>query len=313
MASSKKQMEIIPPVDRRLIEAELTDEVFVKNTNKADNKIYIVNHHNAPNTMREIGRLREISFRSAGGGTGLELDVDSLDTNEKYFYEQLIVYNPQDREIIGGYRFIIGSKAYNPDTGDYVLSTAHYFDFSERMKTEYLPYAIELGRSWVQPIYQSSTNPRKGVFSLMNIWDGLGCLVQMYPDTQYFFGKVTMYNHYHKEARDLLLSFLNHYFPSRPDLCVPKPELYSGFDTTLFKQHFGDSMPYDEGFRLLNKLIKERGESIPPLVNIYMNLSNTMITFGTARNPDFGDVEETGVLVTLPDILEEVRERHINY
>jgi len=307
-----KQEDIIAPVDRALIESELNDERFVRNTNKAGNKIYIINHHNSPNTMREIGRLREVSFRDAGGGTGQALDIDDADTSERC-YEQLIVYNPEDQEIIGGYRFITGERALNSKTGNYELSTAHYFEFSEHMKVEYLPYAIELGRSWVQPSYQPSVNPRKGVFALMNIWDGLGSLVIQYPHIQYLFGKVTMYTHYNQEARDILLSFLAHYFPQRLDLCVAKEELRAGFNTALFREHFGTTTSYEDGFKLLNKLLKDRGEWIPPLINIYMNLSETMITFGTAQNPDFGDVEETGILVTIADIHKEVKDRHLNY
>lgn len=306
------QQPIIPPVARELIEAELNDGRYIKKTNKGGNKIYIVNHHNSPNTMREIGRLREVSFRYAGGGTGLELDMDEADTSERC-YQQLIVYNPEDREIIGGYRFIKGDHALNEKSGSYELSTAHYFDFSQQMKEEFLPHSIELGRSWVQPDYQPANNPRKGVFALMNIWDGLGALVVIYPEVKYFFGKVTMYTNYNKEARDILLSFMAHYFPNRLELCHPKPELFSGFDDTIFKQHFSEDTVYTEGFKLLHKLLKDRGEWIPPLINIYMNLSPTMMTFGTAHNPDFGDVEETGVLVTLADIHQEITDRHINY
>lgn len=312
MGNNKQPVPIIDPIDRSIIESELTEERFIRNTNKAGNKIYIINHHNAPQTMQEIGRLREVSFRDAGGGTGLAVDIDEADTGERC-YEQLIVYNPEDREIIGGYRFIKGTRALNHETGEYELSTAHYFDFSDKMKEHYLPYAIELGRSWVQPSYQPSVNPRKGVFALMNIWDGLGALVIRYPEIKYFFGKVTMYTHYNKDARDILLSFMAHYFPQREELCKPKPELFSGFDSTLFKQNFGDDLPYNEGFKLLNKLMKEHGEYIPPLINIYMNLSKTMITFGTAQNPDFGNVEETGVLVTIADIHQEVKDRHLYY
>ncbi len=307
---SKK--EIISPVDRELIEAELTKERFVRNTNKGGNKIYIINHHNSPNIMREIGRLREVSFRYAGGGTGEELDIDEYDTCERC-YEQLIVYSQEDREIIGGYRFITGSRAQNPETRNYDLSTAHYFDFTDQMKQAYLTDAIELGRSWVQPNYQPGVNPRKGLFALMNIWDGLGSLVVKYPKNKYFFGKVTMYTNYNKEARDILLSFMTHYFPLRPDLCKPKPEYEAGFSTVLFDQYFDKSLSFKEGFKVLHKLLKERGEWVPPLINIYMNLSSSMVTFGTASNPDFGDVEETGVLVTIADILPEITERHINY
>lgn len=304
--------EIIDAVSRELIEQELTPDRFVQKTNKGGNEIYVVNNHNAPHTMREIGRLREVSFRYAGGGTGLEIDIDDYDTCERC-YEQLIVYNPEDREIIGGYRFISGERARNPLTEEYELSTAHYFEFSEQMKKEYLPYSIELGRSWVQPSYQPAINPRKGVFALMNIWDGLGSLVVRYPEVKYFFGKVTMYTNYHKEARDILLSFMAHYFPNRLNLCKPKPSLFSGFDDRVFSAHFNESTSYTDGFKLLHKLLKERGEWIPPLINIYMNLSSTMMTFGTSQNPDFGDVEETGVLVTIDDIHQEIRDRHINY
>ncbi len=311
-AMIKKPEQIIAPVDRTLIERELTEERFVRATNKAGNKIYIINHHNSPNTMQEIGRLREESFRAAGGGSGLSVDIDDADTSERC-YEQLIVYSPEDQEIVGGYRFIVGAHAQNPNTGEFDLSTAHYFNFSKDMKESYLPYAIELGRSWVQPTYQPAVNPRKGVFALMNIWDGLGSLVINYPDIKYLFGKVTMYTHYNKEARDLLLSFMSHYFPNRPDLCTPKEELLAPHSTILFDALFDKNMPYEVGFKLLNKHLRERGEYIPPLINIYMGLSKTMITFGTAQNPDFGDVEETGILVKIHDIHQEVKDRHIYY
>ncbi|MBV6646340.1 MAG: GNAT family N-acetyltransferase [Cyclobacteriaceae bacterium] len=312
MKQSKKQQEIIPPVDRQLIEGELNQDRFVRDTNKGDNKIYIINHHNSPHTMREIGRLREVSFRYAGGGTGLELDIDDFDTSERC-YDQLIVYNEEDREIIGGYRFITGEKSYDPQTGNYALSTADYFDFSAQMKSDYLPYIIELGRSWVQPSYQPAINPRKGVFALHNIWDGLGSLVINYPEVKYFFGKVTMYTNYNKEARDILLAFMAHYFPNKLELCIPKPDLFTGYDDTLFKQYFNAGIPYSDGFKILYKLLKERGEWIPPLINIYMSLSSTMMSLGTAFNPDFGGVEETGVLVTIGDIHQEIRDRHIAY
>jgi len=310
MKESKTQKEIIPPVERELIEDELNEDRFIQNTNKGNNQIYIVNHHNSPHTMREIGRLREVSFRTAGGGTGHEIDMDTYDTTDRC-YEQLIVYSREDQEIIGGYRFITGQRAKNPKTGDYELSTAHYFDFSEEMMHDYLPYSIELGRSWVQPNYQPSVNPRKGLFALANIWDGLGALITHYPEMKYFFGKVTMYKNYNTEARDILLSFMAHYFPDSQKLCYPKKELYAGFEEDVFNEYFSHNPPFSDGFKILHKLLKDRGEWIPPLINIYMNLSSTMMTFGTAFNPDFGGVEETGLMITIADIHEEVKERHI--
>lgn len=305
----KIEQEIIPPVDRKLLEQELCKERFVKMTKKGNNEIYIVNHHNSPHTMREIGRLREVSFRGAGGGTGEALDIDDYDTCQRC-YEQLIVWNPEDQEIIGGYRYITGERAFNPETKEFDLSTAHYFDFSDEMKKAYLPYSIELGRSWVQPAYQPANNPRKGLYALSNIWDGLGSLLTEYPENKYFFGKVTMYKSYNTEARDILLGFMEHYFPDNSHLCEPKAELNAPFKQETFDLHFDKSLDFHEGFRLLHKLLKDRGEWIPPLINIYMNLSSTMKTFGTAQNPDFGDVEETGLIVTIADINPDVIQRH---
>lgn len=300
--------EIIAPIDRALLESELTNERFVRYTNKGNNEIYIVNHHNSPNIMREIGRLRELSFRSAGGGTGLDCDIDHYDTDE-ICYEQLIVYSREDQEIIGGYRFIEVNKAIQSD-GTVGISTASYFDFSEKFLKEYAPYTVELGRSWVQPGYQPAVNPRKGIFALDNIWDGLGALTKLY-NVRYFFGKVTMYPNYDPKARDILLYFMNYYFPDTDNLMKPKKPLEIKSDIKEFEEIF-DGLNFTDGFKALNSYVRALNETIPPLVNIYMGLSPTMKTFGTMENTDFGNVEETGIMVTIADVYEEKKERHIN-
>lgn len=303
------QETIIPPVERALLKAELAANGIVRTTRKGDNEIYIVNVHNAPNVIREIGRLREITFREAGGGTGLELDLDEFDTNE-ICYNQLIVWSPEDEEIIGGYRFILCKDAIGTD-GTIHLSTSHYFDFSERFVKDYLPITCELGRSWVQPNYQPSNNPRKGLFALDNIWDGLGAVARNY-EFSYFFGKVTMYPSYNRESRDFLLHFMHHYFPDTEKLMTPFHPLIQQYDRKMVEEQLR-GLDFKDGFKVLNSYVRARGENIPPLVNIYMNLSSTMKTFGTAVNPEFGDVEETGILVTIADIYAEKKERHIDY
>jgi hypothetical protein len=258
--------------------------------------------------MREIGRLREVSFRSAGGGTGKPEDIDHYDTDEDC-YEQLIVYSREDREIIGGYRCIEVRKALRPD-GPPKISTATYFNFSDKFIRDYAPVTIELGRSWVQPNFQPSVNPRKGLFALDNIWDGLGALTKLYK-VNYFFGKVTMYPGYDPKARDILLYFMRHYFPDNEQLMVPKEPLPIHSDINEFVEIF-TGYDFSEGFKVLNQYVRNLGENIPPLVNIYMGLSPTMKTFGTTRNTDFGDVEETGIMVTIADVYDEKKERHIN-
>ena len=301
--------KIIDRIDRELLKKELNKDRFLRTTRKGGNEIYSVNIHNSPNVLQEIGRLRELTFRTSGGGTGKSLDLDEFDEGP-YCYEQLIVWSPEDEEIIGGYRYILCSKAIERDTIH--LSTAHYFKFTDQFISDYLPNTIELGRSWVQPNYQPGVNMRKGLFSLDNIWDGLGAITKNNPQIKYFFGKVTMYKTYNPEARRFLLYFLHHYFPDKEGMIRPYHPLELEFDDEKYSALLKD-LPFNDGFKVLNSYVREYGEFIPPLINIYMNLSPTMKTFGTAINPEFGDVEETGILVTLADIYEEKKERYLNY
>ncbi|MBC7425498.1 MAG: GNAT family N-acetyltransferase, partial [Bacteroidia bacterium] len=123
---------VIDPVDNAIIMAELSAEGrFIRKTNKGNNEIYILNARNSPHTMREIGRLRELTFRAAGGGTGEEVDIDEYDTGVVH-YEQLIVYSPEDKQIVGGYRFIDCFKAIDTLNNKVNLSTASYFHFSDK-------------------------------------------------------------------------------------------------------------------------------------------------------------------------------------
>ncbi|GHE23196.1 GNAT family N-acetyltransferase [Sphingobacterium griseoflavum] len=302
--------EIIAPVERALIKSELTREAFVRYTNNGNNEVYLVNYHSAPNIMQEIGRLRELTFRGAGGGTGLSIDIDENDTCE-HNYDQLIAWNPEEEEIIAGYRVMKCSDALDKD-GNLHLSTAHYFAFSDTFVRDYLPYTLELGRSWVQPRYQPAIDNRKGLFSLDNLWDGLGALVMINPEIKYLFGKVTMYPQYHAVARDLLIYFMEHYFPDNEKLVVPFAKLNLSYKTDISAYHgIFDGLDYKEGYKVLNTKVRELGENIPPLINTYMNLSPSMRTFGTALNDEFGEVEETGIMITLEDIYPAKKERHM--
>lgn len=303
---------IIAPISRELLLQELTPERFLRRTNKGNNLLYLVNHHNSPNLMQEIGRLRELTFRAAGGGTGEAVDIDSNDTSEDC-YDQLILWDPAEQQLVAGYRLIECSHAHTDTNGHVNLSTAHLFTFSEQFKRDYLPFTIELGRSFVQPDYQPKAGSSKGLFSLDNLWDGLGALIVTRPHIKYLFGKVTMYPHFERSARDFILYFMNHYFPDPEALVQPHADLKLGYvgDVVPFAALLGD-LPYKEGHKVLNGYVREKGENIPPLINTYMNLSSSMKTFGTALNDEFGEVEETGILVTIADIYEEKKSRHID-
>ena len=302
---------LIDPIERDVLKKELNKDTFLRNTNYGNIEVHLVNHHRQPNAIQEIGRLRELTFRAAGGGTGLAVDLDENDTCEDC-YDQLITWDPEEEEIVAGYRLIRCADATIDANGVHNLSTSHYFHFSEKFKTDYLPKTIELGRSFVQPKFQPSRENRKGVFSLDNLFDGLGAMIVMNPDIKYLFGKVTMYPHYNKEARDLLLYFMNHYFPDTEKLVWPiKPLGYFG-DVSVFEGLF-DDLSYKDGYKILNGRVRALGENIPPLINTYMGLSATMKTFGTALNDDFGEVEETGILITIDDIFQAKKDRHIAF
>nr|WP_319401649.1 GNAT family N-acetyltransferase [uncultured Carboxylicivirga sp.] len=304
-----RSKEIIPPVPREELEAELTQETFVRNTNKGNNKIYDFTAHEAPALMKEVGRLREVSFRMAGGGTGKDADIDDYDIAEVP-YRQLIVWDPEEREILGGYRYLLGKDIPVDENGNVTLATSRLFHFSEKFIKEYLPHMIELGRSFVQPIYQSSKAGAKSLFALDNLWDGLGSLIVSHPEMKYFFGKVTMYTHFNKNARDLILGFMSKHFRDDDKLIYPHKPVQIGLTPDDIKEIFPNDTFADD-YKILTKKVREFGENIPPLINAYMNLSPSMKTFGTAINDRFGDVEETGIIITINELYKQKVGRHV--
>lgn len=302
--------DIIKPISKEILKAELTDDKRLRMTNKSNNYIYIITHQDSPNVMLEIGRLREIAFRAAGGGSGLSTDLDEYDTMENP-YKQLIVWNPEAEEILGGYRYILGTDVNFDEKGHPILATSHMFDFSEKFINEYLPTTIELGRSFVTLEYQSTRAGSKGLFALDNLWDGLGALTVIMPTVKYFFGKVTMYPSFHRHGRDMILYFLKKHFGDKDNLITPLKPLVLESDEDELAAIF-DKDTFKEDYKTLNAEVRKLGYNIPPLVNAYMGLSPTMKMFGTAINYGFGDVEETGILIAVDEILEDKRIRHID-
>ena len=299
---------IIQPISKELIKRELTPERQLRMTNKSHNEIYVITANDSPNVMKEIGRLRETAFREAGGGTGKSMDIDEFDLGDNC-YKQLIVWNPEAEEIIGGY--LLGTDWKLNADGQPHLATSHMFHFSDKFIKEYMPYTVELGRSFVSPEYQSSKMGSKSLFALDNLWDGLGALTVIRPNIKYFFGKMTMYPSYIRRGRDMILYFLKKHFDDKENLIIPMKPLKIETDENELKELFCED-DFKKDYRILNREIRKLGYNIPPLVNAYMGLSPTMKLFGTAINYGFGDVEETGILITVDEILEEKRIRHID-
>ena len=303
-------LETIQPIGAALLKAELTKEKLLRKTNKSNNEIYIVTAHDSPNVMREIGRLREIAFRYYGGGTGHEMDIDEFDTMENA-YRQLVVWSPEDELILGGYRFLCGSDVVFDANGKPQLATSHLFNFSETFIKDYLPYTVELGRSFVTLEYQTTrSGVAKGLFVLDNLWDGLGALSVIDPTLKYYFGKVTMYNTYNESARNMILYFLSQHFSDKDGLLTPIYPLNTNTDIEKMKVLFPHKN-FRENYKILNQEVRKFGINVPPLVSAYMSLSPQMRVFGTAVNHEFGEVEETGILIAINEILEDKKKRHI--
>jgi hypothetical protein len=302
--------EVIPKIDRAVLKSELTVDKLFRKTNKSGNEIYLFSAHTAPNLMLEVGRLRELAFRYYGGGTNKSADIDEFDTMEVP-YKQLIVWDPSAEEILGGYRFRWGNElTFDANGQPDNIATAELFHFSPHFLDRYVPNMVELGRSFVSLDYQSSKYGSKGLFALDNLWDGLGALSVIDPNIRYFFGKMTMYNTYNSNARDLILYFLDKYFRDSDRLVRPVYPLETDMDVAGIEALFSGKS-YKEDYKTLNTEVRKYNINIPPLVSAYMNLSPSMRVFGTAINRGFGDVEETGILIDIRDIFEDKKKRHI--
>ncbi len=298
--------EAVPVED---LAAELARIGYLRKTNNANNEVYIFDHRSSPLLMHEIGRIRELTFRHAGGGTGKALDLDEYDLDPDHPQKQLMIWDPDNREIIGGYRFIFPEHREKDFTVDRFASSS-YFTFSRKFIKKYLPHTMELGRSFVRPEYQSAAMGRKSLFSLDNLWDGLGAIIIDNRQIRYLFGKVTMYTHYNVQARNMILYFMLKYFPDPDKLAVPDDPIVIDMNKEEMERIFVGKHIRDD-LKILGQEVRRLGENIPPLINAYMNLSPTMKCFGTFINHHFGNVEETGIMITVRDIYIEKINRHL--
>ena len=230
--------KIIDPIDSALIETELTRDKFLRSTNKGNNEIYVIDGRECQATMHEIGRLRELAFRAAGGGTGKSCDIDEFDMMDPPC-RQLIVWDPESKLILGGYRFIIGRDIRFDSEGRPRIATSHMFHFSDRFINDYLPHTIELGRSFVRLEYQSSRVGRQGYLRRSTISGTASERSRSYILTiEYLFGKMTMYPNYHGKSRDMILYFLHKHFPDTEELVRPLKPFAPAIDTEAMERLF---------------------------------------------------------------------------
>ena len=296
--------EIIPPVETALLMKELEGHLL-RPSNKADNLIYDITAHECPNVMREIARLREISYRVAGGATGQEMDMDDMDLMAKP-YHQLIVWDPTNLQIIGGYRYLLGRDVEIRNGKPYITSS-FLFHYSERFIRDYLPHTIEFGRAFVQPMYQKREMGVKALFALDNIWDGIGAVMHNNPDIRWMIGKVTIYPDYNETARELIYTYLHRYHKGEEGLIAPyKPIEIRPLEVDPF-----NGTDPQENYHILQHAVREQGTVIPPMFSAYLNITNDLLYFGTAIEETFSNVYDSGIMIDLETVYPEKKERYI--
>ncbi len=289
---------IAHPQDRRALKQELKQAELLGET--ADGKkIYLFDYHPDSVVMQEIGRLREIAFRTVGEGTGEKRDLDRYDQ----YYRHLILWDEDDLEIAGAYR--IGEGRLRMQKADYRLYSESLFSYSEQMDSIF-EQGIELGRSFVQPRYW-------GKRSLDYLWYGIGAYLRRHPDVRYLFGPVSLSNSYPKRARDLLVWFYRHYFADTAWLArsrSPYP-LDSDAEATIRQLFSGDD--YREDFSRLREQLDFLGVSVPTLYKQYSELCEpggvSFLDFGI--DADFNYCIDGLVLVDTHKVKARKRERYI--
>ena len=303
---------IIPPVDKALLQAELTEEFFVRPTHKANNLIYDLTAYDAPNVMREIARLREISYRQGGGSTGEAMDIDDLDTNEQHPYRQIVVWDPDNQQIVGGYRYLCCKDCGFREDGQPYITSAHLFYYTPYFIKDYLPYTIELGRAFVQPAYQQREMGVKALYALDNLWDGIGAVLCDYPEIKYLIGKVTIYPAFDADCRNLIYAYLSRYHMDRKGLFRP----YNPVEISVEGQEWADEIFIGEdpvmNFHILQRAVRSRETVIPPMFSAYLNLTDHLLFFGNAVNDELANVYETGIMVQVDQINPAKRERYMD-
>ncbi len=301
---------IIDPIPVELLRQELNEKTFLRKTNKAGNEVYVVNCCNAPNVLREVGRLREITFRAVGSGSGTACDIDHFDIEDKACY-QLIVWNPDAEEIIGGYRFTRLKDASFREDGQPYINSAKLFKFTQEFVDRYFPYSLEMARAWVQPKYQTREMGLKSLFALDNIWDGIGGLIAQDPSIKYLMGKVSMFATSPRPSLEAMIYFLEKFCGDKENLVQGiNPEVVSEERKAELDQLFcGDTLA--DNYKILNNYVTGLGDKIPPLIHLYLNLSSSMTTFGTVMDPNFGEEFDTEMIICVDDIYFEKYQRYI--
>ncbi len=283
---------IAHPQNRQLIKSELKSSELLGATTDGK-KIYLLDYDNNPNTIREVGRLRELSFRLVEEGTGKRIDVDNYDKH----YKHLVLWDDEALEVVGSYRLGLGNEIIKQH-GVEGFYSATLFEFTDNL-IELLPQTIEMGRSFIQPKYW-------GLRGLDYLWMGIGAFLHKNPNYKYMIGPVTMSSNLSDISKNLIADFYNHYFGADKSYAVANNRFH-------YHTEFEYSEDYKADFRLLNQMLKEQNDKLPMLYKQYSELCDDkgtqFLDFGI--DYDFADCIDGLILVNASKINAKKRARYI--
>ena len=299
--------KIINPVEKKIIKKELDNASLICETKRGGRLVFSLTAHDCPNIMNEIGRLRELVFRNAGSKSNYNKDIDDHDTKPNP-YKQLLVWDSKEEKIIAGYRYAMleDLETSGKIKDEEFFASENYFKFSNTFKKNYCPSGVDLGRAFIIPEYQVKNNYRKGMFVLDNVWDGLGKLISS-RGIKYMFGRLVLFSNFNEEIRELILYYLYYHFGNHDELIAAKKPsyLFQKKEKSIF---VADG--YKENYLHLSQYAKERGVLLPPLIQVYMRVSPNMQVFASAIDNDFGESEETFIMLTTEDFYPHIKKNY---
>ena len=296
----KTEKSIIEPVDKNIIKEELKSAQHIGQT-LDDKQIFLVSHDEGKNIVREIGRLREITFRKVGEGTGKELDVEKYDT----YYDHLVLWDKNDEEIVGSYR-IGKTKDIIEKYGKKGLITSKKFDINDEFD-EVLAQSLEVGRTFIQQKYWKSA-------ALDYMWQGIGAFLKNNPDVRYLWGTVSMSDDLPDDAKDLIIYYYLKWYPGNPNLAYPHREYSLSDEKKAELSEFFNTGSAFKDFRKMKKSLLTIGHTVPVLYRRYTDITEDDGTefINFCIDVTFKNSVDGFIVVDMTKLKKDVRERYYN-
>ncbi|MBI5916559.1 MAG: GNAT family N-acetyltransferase [Bacteroidetes bacterium] len=287
----EQQEPIAEPVDNQEIAEEIGHLKFKSLvSSQGEYDIYVVEATDIPKTLQEIGRLRELTFRTIGEGTGKPCDLDEYDL----YYRQLILWDREAKQIVGGYRMGIGDEIF-----ERYGAAGFYISSLFKIKEGFYPTmqkSVELGRSYIVPDYQRKRLP------LFLLWKGILYFLLKNPRYSYLYGPVSISKYYSNLSRGVIVTYIKKYFFNHQLAQYLKPRKpfkvqVDKVDIGMLAENLGDEL---QALDHLIEDIEPEHFRLPVLVRQYLKLNARFISFNV--DPNFSDVLDGFIILNLNDV-----------